>query len=358
VTPDDEGGYFTWTEDEFRKALDPDEYALLSLHLLHDRGRMHHDPGKMVLSVVSTPREIAARLGRGEEEVSLIIQRGRKKLLAVRARRETPFIDRTLYTSLNGMLISAFFHAYGVLGDDEIRRFGVKSLERVLAGRFIDNRLFHAEGVPAALDDYAHLIDALIAAYEATAEQRYVSTAEKLMVSCLNTFSDKGAGGFFDTEKEVLGTRLKRIEDVPHPSANAVIVMLLLKLSLITENDAYRLTAGQTLAIFAAPAIELGVHAGAYFCALDAFFRMIKLTVEAPPEGKLAQAARSIAGMTYATIIYHGDNSRVVPCLGNTCYEPVRDPEALHAVCLRLALNTRHYEAQSIGHAARGRGAP
>lgn len=49
-----------------------------------------------------------------------LIQSG-KKLLEVRRQRETPFIDTTLYTSLNGMLISAYFHAYAVLGDESIR---------------------------------------------------------------------------------------------------------------------------------------------------------------------------------------------------------------------------------------------
>ena len=333
VTPDDEGGYFTWTEDEFRKALDPDEYALLSRYLLRDRGRMHHDPAKKVLYIDSSQQEISASLGRSADEVSLIIQRGRKKLLAAREQRETPFIDRTLYTSLNGMLISAYFHAYGVLGDEEIKRFGVKSLERVLAERYVDGRLFHAEDVPAVLDDYVNLIDALIAAYEATAEGRYVSLAEKFMAFCLEGFYDTRAGGFFDTVNDVLGTRLKRVEDVPHPSANAVAVMLLLKLSLITGKDEYRRTAEQTLRIFANSAREMSVHAGSYYCALDASFRMIKLTVEAPPAGELAQAARSIAGLTYAAVLYSGDNNRVIPCIGNACYEPVRDPELLTEFC-------------------------
>ncbi|HEY6012247.1 MAG TPA: thioredoxin domain-containing protein, partial [Nitrospirota bacterium] len=333
VTPDDEGGYFTWTGEEFRKALDPDEYALLSLHLLHDRGSMHHDPAKKVLSLVSTPREIGARLGRSADEVSRIIRQGKGKLFAARSLRTLPFVDRTLYTSLNGMMISAYFHAYGVLGDEEVKRFGVMSLERVLAERFVDGQLFHTEGIPAALEDHARLIDALVAGYEATAEQRYIATAETLTAVCLDAFFDKEAGGFFDTEKDVLGIRLKRIEDVPHPSANAAIALLLLKLSLITGRDSYRRAAEQTLAIFAGPARELGVHAGSYFSVLDAFFRMIRLTVEADPAGALARAARSIAGLTHTTLHYHGDSGMVQPCVGTTCHEPARSPEALRSVC-------------------------
>lgn len=61
VTPDDEGGYFTWREKDFRKVLNDDEYRALSLHLLHERGAMHHDPSKKVPLYRS-------RRGRGGEE--------------------------------------------------------------------------------------------------------------------------------------------------------------------------------------------------------------------------------------------------------------------------------------------------
>jgi len=336
VTPDDEGGYFTWTEEEFRKMLDPEKYALLSTFFLHDRGSMHHDPAKSVLFAPRSPQEIAERLGKNVDDVHRIIESGKKELLAARTRRETPFIDKTLYTSFNGMLISAYFHAYAVLGDESIRGFGIKSLERVLRERFVNGRLMHTEDVPAVLDDYVYLIDALITAYEATAQQSYLRQADEHMTVCLQKFYDVSEGGFFDTEEEVLGTRLKRIEDIPHPSANAVAIMVLLRLFLLTGKDAYRDSAEQTLRIFAGVAREMNVHAGSYFNALEASFRMLKLTVEAAPEGDLATAARALAGRTYTAIVYGADNSRVIPCLQNACYEPLYDPVSLRDVCTKL----------------------
>ena len=336
VTPDDEGGYFTWTEEEFRKTLEPDEYALLATVYLHDRGSMHHDPAKHVLFAPRSPREVAGQLGKNVDDVRRGIESGKRKLLAARTRRETPFIDKTLYTSLNGMLISAYFHAFDVLADESIREFGAKSLERVLRERFVNNRLMHTEDVPAVLDDYVHLIDALIAGYEATARQPYLRQADELMAVCLQKFYDAGEGGFFDTEEEVLGTRLKRIEDVPHSSANAVAIMVLLKLFLLTGKDGYRRSAEQTLRIFAGAARDMSIHAGSYFCALEASFRMLKLAVEAPPEGDLAKAARALAGRTYTAILYGADNGRVIPCLQDTCHEPLRDPGSLRDVCAKL----------------------
>jgi uncharacterized protein YyaL (SSP411 family) len=342
VTPDDEGGYFTWTEEEFKKVLDPEEYALLSLVLLDARGSMHHDPAKKVLSVVHSPRELAVKLGRNADDVQAMIMRGKNKLIAARRRRQTPFIDKTLYTSLNGMLIAAYFHAFAVLGDEEIRAFGLKSLERLLRERLVEGNLLHAENVPAVLDDYVNIIDALIGAYEAAAEQRYLALADTLMQVCLEKFFDQEHGGFFDTEQEVLGTRLKRVEDVPHPSANAVAIMLLLKLAFMTGKEEYRRFAERTLRAFVGPAREMGVHSGAYFCALEAYFRMITLTVEASPVTELAGTARSSAGTLYTAIIYGKDRNRVIPCRNTVCYEPLNDAASLRTFCMNLSQGKEH----------------
>ena len=235
------------------------------------------------------------------------------------------------------MMIASYFHAFAVLGDDEIKEFGIKSLERILKERRLNGTLFHVEDVSAVLDDYIHLIDALIGGYEATAEQRYLSLADNLMSECFEKFYDKGEGGFFDTESEVLGLRLKRIEDVPHASSNAVAIMLLLKLSLMTGKEDYRSVAEQTLKIFAASASEMSVHAGAYFCALDAWFNMVTLTVEAASDSALARSARLLSGTEYAAIIYGEDNNRVVPCKQRQCYEPHSDPQSLIDFCRKLS---------------------
>jgi uncharacterized protein YyaL (SSP411 family) len=295
-----------------------------------------------VLSMVRSPQEIAAQLGKSAEDIERTIQSGRNKLLAARGRRQAPFLDKTLYTSLNGMLIAAYFHAFAVLGAEEIRTFGLKSLDRILRERLVEGNLLHAENVPAVLDDYVNLIDALIGAYEAAAGQRYLVVADKLMQDCLDKFFDHDAGGFFDTAQEVLGTRLKRVEDIPHPSANAVAIMLLLKLALMTGKDEYRRSAEKSLRIFVDAAREMSVHAGSYFCALEAYFRMVKLTVEASPDKELAQTARSLAGRMYTALLYGEDKERVIPCRNTICFEPLHDPASLRTCCLNLYQDTKN----------------
>lgn len=336
VTPGDEGGYFTWTDDDFKRSLEGEEYEALSLHLLHERGSMRHDPSKKVLFIAMEPPEIAEKLGRPLDDVMKTIQRGKEKLFEMRKRRAAPFIDTTLYTSLNGMLITSYLQAYAVLGDAGLTDFAVKSLERVLKERVGGTTLLHSEGVIATLDDYVNLADALAAAYEVTGERRYLAHADRLMEACMEKFFDKNEGGFFDTETELLGARLKRIEDIPHPSGNSMAIMLMLKLSFMTGNQSYYRAAEKTLKIFSRSTQEMSIHAGSYFCALDAYFHMLQLTVEASPSGKLAEAARSLSGPSYTSILYGADRGRVIPCAKGACYEPVSVPEDLKALAAQL----------------------
>ncbi len=330
VTPDDEGGYFTWTDRELAEILTGAEYAVLSRHLLHERAVLPHDPGKKVLCLAKRPDEVASELGMPADEAEIVIAAGRKKLLSARKRRQAPFVDRTLYTSLNGMMITSFFRAFRVLGDASCREFALAGLDRVLRECLGGGALLHAAGVPGVLEDHVFLIEALIAAYEATAGREHLDRAAGLMDRCLELFGDP-AGGFFDTRDAVLGARMKRIEDIPHPSANAVAILILLKLFHITGQERYRDSAERALGAFASSAAGLGIHAGTYDLALDAWYGTLTLTVEAGPESALGRAAMRVAGR-HTVLAYGNDLGRVVPCINETCHAPVTD----EALLLRL----------------------
>lgn len=330
VTPDDEGGYFTWTEDDFRRVVGDEAYQVLSLHFFDERGSMHHDRSKKVLSVAADPEEIAARLGMSLQTVIDTMKAGKDKLLEERSCRKAPFIDKAIYTSLNGMLISACLHAYRSIPDEWLRQFSLMSIERIMREHFDGSTLFHAKGVKALLTDYIFFIDALIIAYETSGEQRFLEHAQTLMDICIGKLWDTGEGGFFDSEADILNVRLKGIEDMPHPSANALAITVLLKLSGITDDRKYLHNAETILKIFALRTKDMGVHAGYYYCALDAFFNMTSLSINADPPGELAAAARSVF-FPYRCITYGENSGQVVACRRGVCYEPLDSPEGIRA---------------------------
>jgi uncharacterized protein YyaL (SSP411 family) len=148
------------------------------------------------------------------------------------------------------------------------------------------------------------------------------------MELCINKLWDEDEGGFFDSDDEILDLRLKGAEDIPHPSANSVGIMLLLKLYAITGKENYYEYAKTALKAFSSKAKDIGIHAGYYFSSLDAFFNMLRLTLQAPPESELTSAA--LSSLCPHTVISYGeDNGFVLPCFKGECLEPISSPERL-----------------------------
>ena len=328
VTPNDEGGYFTWTEKDIREPLTEEKFRIFSLHLFNEKGSMHHDASKRVLFVSKNVKDIAAETGMSNERIYEIIKIAKGKLLAERYKRHAPFIDTALYTSLNGMMITSYIKAARAFGDNSLKEFALKSLNRILGMHFIDNELFHSAGVKALLDDYIYLTEALTAAYEATGNSSYLEKADMLIDTCIKKFWDSGGSGFFDTDSEVIGLRLKGLEDIPHPSPNAAAIMLLLKLYHLTDKNLYMQYAEKALRVFSLRAKDIGIHAGYYYAALDAYFNMLRLTLYTTRESDLAVTALS-AHSPYASIAYADDRGYVLPCLKSECMEPVYSAEGL-----------------------------
>src|SRR5712672_1878433 len=118
VSLDDDGDYFTWTLDEVRAVLSPEEARIVELYYdVEAHGEMHHNPAKNVLWVAREPQDIAAQVASEESVVRLTIARAKEKMLAARWPRPTPYVDKTLYASWNAMFVSAYLQAGRALQD-------------------------------------------------------------------------------------------------------------------------------------------------------------------------------------------------------------------------------------------------
>src|ERR1700736_2160529 len=82
---DDDGDHFTWTLDELRAALSPEQARIMELYYdVESHGEMHHNPAKNVLWIARDARDIAKTLGLDEAGVRLTIARAKGKMLAAR----------------------------------------------------------------------------------------------------------------------------------------------------------------------------------------------------------------------------------------------------------------------------------
>ncbi len=319
---EDDGDYFTWTLDEARAVLNEDELKAASYHYdIGEIGEMHHNPHKNVLHVRATVEEITARMGIPVERVRALLDSAKRKMLAARLKRPTPYVDKTVYVSWNALCVSAYLDAARVLNLEETRHFALRSLDRILAEAWKPESGLHpneakpaslgAPGlkhvvaysdpsaqyrdVPGLLDDYAFTSIACLDAYETTADLTYFNFARRIGDAMIERFYDDSGGGFFDVEQTkspplpksgkdgapaeggapldigALSARRKPFQDSPTPAGNSAAVIALLRLYGYANEQSYRAKAQQTLEVFAGMAEQYGMFAGTYGIAASLF---------------------------------------------------------------------------------------
>ena len=198
INLDDDGDYFTWTLQELHAALDEPEARAAALYYhIEAQGEMHHNRAKNVLFIDQPLGAIAARMQKTETQVAELLARARRKMADARARRQAPFIDKSIYASWNGMLISALLEAHRVLGTQGERDRALATLD-LLVNKAYDREkgMYHtlAEGTPrieGLLEDQVFIMAALLDAYEITGTHFYFQRALELMEITLRRFWDE-----------------------------------------------------------------------------------------------------------------------------------------------------------------------
>ena len=131
---DDDGDYFTWTLDEARAALTPDQMKVAAAYYdIGEVGDMHHNPAKNVLWVKSSVEQIAMSNSMSVDRASALLDSAKQKLYEARLKRPTPYVDKTVYVNWNALCISAYLQAAQVLGLEDARKFALRSLDRILS---------------------------------------------------------------------------------------------------------------------------------------------------------------------------------------------------------------------------------
>ena len=367
---DDDGDFFTWTLDEVRAVLTPEESRVIEGYYdVEAHGEMHHNPAKNVLWQARELEDIADTLKTGWDTVSKLALGAEFKMLEARRKRPTPFIDKTMYVAWNAMFVSAYLEADRVLVEEsylECKDRALRTLDRMLREAWSEERGFaHRIGGPAlpgSLDDQVFGIIALLDAYEATLDPRYFRAAQSTMDIAIEKYADAEGGGFFDRSADAapmggLDVRRKPFQDSPTPGGNSVAAIALIRMHHYTGEARYRELAQKTLEAFAGIAPQYGLFAATYGLAAILFARQpIQVVVTGPATDalatKLEEAAhsvyrfgKSVLRITPGTKLDHlplalretlphlpADKPFALVCFGNTCLPPTDDPEKLTAI--------------------------
>lgn len=238
-----EGKFYTWHRDEVSELLNTEEFSIFTAYYGLDQEPNFE--GLWHLRVMpETPNQTQLS----------VLEQATVKLLQHRATRVRPDCDDKILTSWNALMIKGMATAAFTFKNDLYLNSAEKALEFIQQNLYAEGKLLatYREGkahLNAYLDDYAFLIDAILAFLQCRWDQKWLDMAIQLADELLNSFEDKEYGGFFFTshDHEKLIQRSKSFMDDSLPSGNGIAASVLGKLGHLLGDSRYLQATESTL---------------------------------------------------------------------------------------------------------------
>lgn len=242
-----EGKFYVWDKTKFDEILG-EEAALMAEYFNVTEDGNWEEEHTNILRRIKSDEEILEKYEIDAETLNDKVALAKAKLLDERNKRIRPGLDDKCLTAWNAMMIKALCDASQVLAYPEY-------YERAkLAANFMLDNLVAPDGglfrnykngkasIIGFLDDYAFMIEALIALYEADFNEEWLAEATSLCNYVLKNFKDDESDMFFYTAAngEALIARKHEVMDNVIPASNSVMAQNLQKLGLLYDDETYR----------------------------------------------------------------------------------------------------------------------
>jgi uncharacterized protein len=341
-TEGEEGKFYVWSLVEIERALGPEDAAFFTAH--YDVTAEGNFEGHNILNRL---KDLQASDPDAEARLAAL----RTKLLAVRDKRVRPGLDDKILADWNGLMIAALANA-GILFDEPTwigmaqRAFafvaGTMSRGDRLGHSWRDGKLIF----PGLASDFAAIIRAALALYEATADRAYLDRALAWQKAFDRHYGDPA--GYFLTadDAEGLVVRPAPTHDEATPNPNALAAQNLARLAVLTGDDTWRSAADRLFDGVLPRAFANQVAHAALLNALDLRLRAAEIVVTGEDAEALFAAALKVpfldrvvlrASSADALTPLHPARAKLAThagpaafvCVGERCSLPVNEPEKL-----------------------------
>ncbi|WP_291800023.1 thioredoxin domain-containing protein [Lutibacter sp.] len=250
----EEGAFYVWRKEELKLILTADFELFSDYYNVNNYGFWEHD--NYILIRKDNTSQILKNHSISIEELEEKVTSWQKILLKKRNKKDKPRLDDKSLTSWNALMLKGYINAYTVFNEKHFLDVAIKNATFIYTKQLQENgNLNHnykngKSTINGYLEDYATVIDAYIALYEATFNEMWLNTAKQLTDYTFDHFYDTERAMFYFTSNEDpnLITRKMEIEDNVIPASNSIMARNLFKLSHYYSNSYYLKVSKQMLA--------------------------------------------------------------------------------------------------------------
>ncbi len=350
----EEGKFYVWAKNEIIELIGPEAGEFFARHYdVSDEGNFE---GHNILNRLT-------RVERSQADEARLADL-RKILLDARAGRVRPELDDKVLADWNGLMIASLVNAGAALNEPSWLAMAARAFDFIATamsdGERQNTRLGHSwrQGkllLPGLASDYAAMIRAALALYEATGERHYLERALTWQRSFDAHYIDAETGGYYLTADDAEGLLLRphSTADDATPNPNAVAAQNLVRLAVLAGDDTWRERADKLIeGVLAGAGSNLFGHV-ATLNALDLRLRGAEIVVTGAQAEAFAQAALALPFLD--RIVLRAKTAADLPpshpaqtklaaasggaafaCVGERCSLPVTEPreiaKVLHAM--------------------------
>ncbi|MET4083039.1 uncharacterized protein YyaL (SSP411 family) [Pedobacter sp. UYP30] len=249
-----EGKFYVWDKSEFDEILDVDADLIGDYYDVTDSGNWEEERSNILRRTVADDVFVKKHTI-DQENLAEKISSANAKLLAKRSKRVRPGLDDKCLTAWNAMMIKALVDAASILDDRSYYEKAKITTEFILINLSAeDASLFRnyknaKASIGGFLDDYAFLIEALIALYQFDFDEKWLNEAKKMTDFVIMHFTDVDSPMFFYTsnQSEKLIARKHEVMDNVIPASNSVMANNLMLLGLLFDAEIYTTKADEML---------------------------------------------------------------------------------------------------------------
>ena len=339
----EEGKFYVWSKNEIIELIGPEAGGFFMRHYdVSDAGNFE---GHNILNRSTAPPRSEADEAR--------LKALRDILLDARSARVRPGLDDKVLADWNGLMIAALVNAGIILDEPSWLDMAKRAFDFIAGSMTKGDRLGHSwrEGqllFPGLASDFAAMIRAALALFEATGQQHYLDQAVTWQSAFDTHYADTDTGGYYwsaDDASDLLMRPHSTADDATH-NPNSVAAQNLVRFAVLAGDDKRRAQADRLLdGILAAASRNMFSHV-ALLNALDLRLRAAEIVCTGPEAERLAQAALKLPFVD--RIVLRARTASELPtshpaqeklkavsgsaafvCVGERCSLPVMEPDKI-----------------------------